>query len=125
MRFLLDTNFLIIPGKHKVDIFSEFTRFGKPELYTLDLVVKELRALASGKGRNARYAKLGLELIKKKGVEVLETMDSNTDREIERISAEGDFVVCTQDLILARRLLREEVRVIVLKGKKVLDYYGL
>lgn len=125
MKVLLDTNFFLIPGKYKVDIFSELTRFGKPELYTLDLVVLELKKLASGRGRDSRHARLALTLLEKKNVRVLATKNKNTDQELERIAAEEDFTVCTQDLILGRRLLREEIRVIVLKGRKVLDYYSL
>jgi rRNA-processing protein FCF1 len=30
MRFLLDANFLLIPGRFRVDIFRELEQFGKP-----------------------------------------------------------------------------------------------
>jgi len=42
MKLILDANFLIIPGKFKVDVFKELRMFGNPEPFTLDLVVKEL-----------------------------------------------------------------------------------
>ena len=47
MKFLLDTNFLMIPGKFKVDVFSELEKFGKPELYTVSAVVRELEKKGS------------------------------------------------------------------------------
>jgi len=68
MKFLLDTNFLMIPGKFRVDIFKEMEKFGKPEFFTLDLVVKELGKLSKGKGRNAFCAKLGISFIQEKDI---------------------------------------------------------
>ena len=120
MKFLLDTNFLMVPGKFKVDVFSELTRFGKPELYTLSLVVKELKKAASGKGKDARYAKLGLTLVEKKGLEILPS-EGNTDQEIERTAAEQNMVVCTQDRELIRKLKAEEIPVVSLRQKKKLE----
>ena len=120
MRFLLDANFFLIPGRFRVDVFRELEGFGKPELFTLDLVVSELRKLSSGRGRDAANASLGLELIEKKGVEVMSTRGKNTDQEIERVAAEQDFVVCTQDRELQKKLKKEDVTVIFLRQKRTL-----
>jgi rRNA-processing protein FCF1 len=54
MKFLLDANFLMIPGKFRVDVFKELEKFGKPDLYTLDLVVKELSKQSSGSPLSSR-----------------------------------------------------------------------
>jgi rRNA-processing protein FCF1 len=120
MKVLIDTNFFLIPGKFGVDFIKELERFGKPELYTLDLVLRELRMLAEGKGKDARNAKLGIKLIQQKNVRILETRGNHTDEEMERLAAEGGFIVCTQDRELQRRLRNEDIEVIFLRQGKVL-----
>ena len=113
MKFLLDTNFLVIPGLFRIDVFRELEKFGKPELYTLDLVVKELETIRS------KHSKLGLELLKKHKVRVLSSELSNADKEIIRIAPEG-FVVCTQDKGLIEKLKKKGAKVITLRQKKYL-----
>jgi len=120
MKVLIDTNFFLIPGKYGVDFIKELERFGKPELFTLDIVLKELQMLAEKKGKDSRDARLGIEIIQKKNVGILETKVSSVDEEIERIAAEKGFVVCTQDKELQNRLRNEEIEVIFLRQGKVL-----
>lgn len=114
MKFLLDTNFLTIPGQFKVDVFSELFRLGKVELYTLNLVVKELETIKS------KHSKLGLELIKKNNVQVLHA-EGNTDKEIIRAAKENNFVVCTQDKELISLLKKNNIKVVYLRQKKYLE----
>lgn len=120
MKVLIDTNFFLIPGKFGVDFIKELERFGKPELYTLDIVMKELDMLAKGRGKDSRNAKLGIELIQKKSIGILETSGKGVDEELERIAAEGGYAVCTQDRELRERLRREDIEVIFLRQGKVL-----
>ncbi len=122
MKIILDTNFLLIPGKFKVDVFSELERFGKPELFTLDLVVSELEKLSKGRGKDAGNAKLGLELVKKNKVKTIKSSGKNTDSEIERLAAEEDYIVCTQDRELIEKLKREGIQIIHLRQKRYLEY---
>ena len=115
MKFLLDANFLMIPGKFKVDVFSELERFGRPELYTLDLVVKELEKM---------HANLALIFIKKKKIKILKTKSKNvknTDKEIIRIAKEKGVVVCTQDKKLILKLKKENVAIVSLRQRKYLE----
>lgn len=121
MRFLLDTNFLLIPGRFRIDVFSELENFGKPELFTIDLVVSELRKLSAGRGRDSANARLGLELLEKKGVQVLSTSGTNTDHEIGKIASEQDMAVCTQDRELQKMLKEDDVTVIFLRQKRTLS----
>jgi len=121
MRFLLDTNFFLIPGKFKVDVFSELSEFGKPELFTLDLVVKELRKLGEDKGRDAGYARLGLELLKEHNVTILDSKGRNTDSEIARFALEREYVVCTQDREIKKHLKDKGLSVITLRQEKYLS----
>ena len=125
MKFLLDTNFLLIPGDKKIDVFEELMKFGKPELYTLDLVIRELEKLTKGRGKDSRNARVALELIKKKNIKILKTKSEDTDAEMERIAVEEEFTVCTVDMALARRLKWEELRVVILRSGKTLEYYRM
>lgn len=120
MRVLLDSNFLMIPGKFKVDVFRELENFGRPELFTIDLVISELRGLASGKGRDALHARLALALVDKKGVRILKSGGKDADAELEKLASGRDFMVCTQDRALQERLKKEGVAVIFLRQKKLL-----
>jgi len=114
MKFLLDANFLTIPGEFKVDIFTELFHFGKPELFTLDLVVKELETIKS------KHTRLGLQLLKKHKVKILKAVGV-TDKEIERIAKENNFVVCTQDKKLISDLQKSGIKVVYLRQKKYLE----
>ncbi len=121
MKFLLDTNFLLIPGTFGVDIFTELTKFGKPELYTIRLVIKELEKMATGKGADARAAKLALQMITQKNIAIIDTEVDRTDKEIEILSASEGHTVCTQDKALIEKLKKKGVRVIGMRQKKYLE----
>lgn len=120
MKFILDTNFLLIPGQFGVDIFSELSKFGKPEFCTLNLVVKELEKLSLKKGFDGRAANLALELIKEKGIHVFEAGKGSTDRGLEALAGTGVYIVCTQDRALIKRLKNKGLKAITLRQKKYL-----
>lgn len=120
MRFLLDANFLMIPGKFRVDVFRELEKFGKVEAYTPDLVVSELEKLAAKNGKDAAFARVALKIIKQEGVKIIYSEGTNTDSEIKRISAGGKFAVCTADKELIKSLKKENIPIITLRQKKYL-----
>ena len=121
MKFLLDANFLMIPGKFRVDVFRELEKFGKPELYTTELVVKELSNLSKAtKGKDAFFAKLGLSFIQEKDIGILESQEKNADREILRLSKEG-FTACTQDKALTSKIMKARGKVVFLRQGKYLE----
>ena len=121
MKFLLDANFLLTSIKFKVDIFSELMKFGKPELYTLDLILKELKKVSEGKGKDAKNAKLALTILERKNVKTLKTKNKSADQEIERIAAEQNLTVCTQDRALIEKLRAEELDIVIIRQKKYLE----
>jgi rRNA-processing protein FCF1 len=120
MKVLIDANFLLIPGKFKVDIFQELQMFGKPELFILDKVVKELEGIAKKPGQDSRHAHMGLFLIDSKGIDIIKSGRYSTDKEIERIAKKGDFIVCTQDRALIKNLRKKGIGVISLRQRKYL-----
>jgi rRNA-processing protein FCF1 len=116
MKFLLDTSFLVNAVKFKIDIIFELTKFGKPEIYTIDLVVKELERLAQGKSRDGSAAKVCLSLIKNAGI--IKSSAKNADSGLELLSKR--FVVCTQDKELSDRIKSKGASVVMIRQKKYL-----
>lgn len=122
MKILLDTNFLLLPAMFRVDIFAEVERVvgGSHEFFTINPVVRELRGLAMGKGKDCRAAKVGLQLLEKENVEVLETDEENADEAILKMVEKEDFVVATQDAELRERVREKNRKVIYLRAKQYL-----
>lgn len=139
---LLDTNFLLIPAQFRVDIFAELQRLCdfNYELAVLAAVVDELGGLASDNkvsAKDRRAAKLGLQLIKAKGVKIVgvdkgasstsaligdRKVFKSTDKAILDFAAQGkgSVVVATQDRLLREKLKSAGVAVIVLREKQYL-----
>src|SRR3989344_4484735 len=106
-KILLDTNFLLIPPKFKVDIFSEIERicYFNYKLYILDRTVDELEnIIKKQKGKSKEAAKLALKIIKLKGIEKIKTEKGiDVDAAIIEAAKKG-FIVATQDKILKKKL---------------------
>jgi len=122
MRVLIDTNFFLLPARFKVDIFAEMERVvgGSHEFFTIKPVVRELRGLAIGKGKDCRAAKVGLQLLKKERIEILETEEENADKAILEMSEKEGFVVATQDAELREKVRKKNGKVIYLRAKQYL-----
>jgi len=119
-QIILDTNFLLIPSQFSVDIFSEIRRICNfsYRIYVVDKTIDELERLGMGKSRDARGAKLGLELMKAKKVGVIKTdRKGYVDDLIVSIVKRGD-VVATQDIGLKRRVKKKGARIITMRQKK-------
>ncbi|MBD3262553.1 MAG: hypothetical protein GF334_12945, partial [Candidatus Altiarchaeales archaeon] len=73
-KILLDTNLLLLPQTHKIDVFQEIEHLhpGKTKFFIPQSVYLELKRLASEKGRRGRAAKVGLALIGEKETQVIE-----------------------------------------------------
>lgn len=142
---LLDTNFLLIPAQFRVDIFAELQRLCNfsYEAAVLAATVDELEGIignkaASAKDRNA--AKLGLQLMKAKGVKIIgvdkgatggsaliaeRKVFKSTDKAILDFAASGrgSVVVATQDRLLREKLKSAGVAVVVLREKQYLKFF--
>ena len=123
-KVIIDTNFLLIPGQFKVDIFSEIEKL-MPEPYDLCIVEKTIgeleRIVMSAKQADKFAAKLALVLAAQKG---LKRLPSSKDK----VSADDDIVdasdentyVATQDSLLRKRVAKKRGKVIGLRQKKYL-----
>lgn len=129
---LLDTNFLLIPAQFRVDVFAELKRLCdfNYEVAVLAATVAELNGIVNGKEASAKdraAAKLGLQLIKAKGVSVIKPdrkVFKSTDKAILDFAAKDrdSVVVATQDRLLREKLKSAGVAVIVLREKQYLKF---
>jgi len=124
VKVILDTNFLLIPGQFKVDIFDGIDNelnlnYG---LQIVDLTLEELKKLVSrGKGADRAAAKLALKLLEAKDVEVIDTgsySSDNVDDLIVEIVREKGCFVATQDKELKRRVVDAKGQILTLRQKK-------
>lgn len=124
-KILLDTNFLLIPGQFKVDIFSELDRICdfSFEIAVLDRTIEELKSIyEKQKGKDKRAAKLALGLLDAKKLAIIKTDDKekSTDGAILDIAKAKGFIVATQDMELKKRLKESGVRCVYLRQKSYL-----
>lgn len=122
---LLDTNFLLIPGTFSLDVFGELDRI-VDERYTLcvlDRTVDELISITEKqKGKDREAAKLGLQIIKHKKINIITTEKGKSVDELVIDAANSKtFIVATQDRELKRRLKEKNIAVVVLRQKNHLE----
>jgi rRNA-processing protein FCF1 len=123
-KVILDTNFLLIPGQFKVDIFTEIERIvNEPfELCIIDKSIKELNGLAAaGKEIDKFSAKLGLALAIQKNLKTLHSFRSK--KSVDDIivnKADENTYVATQDKALRERLGEKGAKIIGLRQQKYL-----
>lgn len=118
-KIILDTNFLLIPVQFKVDIFSEIDRIClfKYKLYIVDKTIDELKGITEmQKGKHKEAARVALQLIKKKDIDVINTKEGKVDDLIFGL-LDKDWILATQDEILRKRALKKRAGVIVLRSK--------
>ncbi len=127
VQIILDTNFLLIPGQFRVDIFSELFRICsfRYELCVLDSSIGELKGIiGSANGRDKAAARLALQLVKAKKVRILSPKTAtfkNVDETIIDLAAKNQAIAATQDKELRSRLRKLGAKVIVLRQKKYLE----
>jgi len=128
-KVILDTNFLLIPGQFKVDVFSEINRICdfSYELVVVAETMTELDGVISSErssGKDKKAAKLALQLLRKFKVKAIKNDRKVFKRADEAIIAIAGkkCVVATQDRELKRRL-RGKCSLIILRQKQYLKFY--
>ena len=122
-KILLDTNFLLAVYQFKVDIFAELDRICNfnYKLFILDKTIEELKNIIERqKGKHKDAARVALQLLKLRKVSVIKTGSKKHTDDVILDYAEKDYLVATQDKDLKRRLIHHNVKVIVLRQKKIL-----
>lgn len=122
-RIIIDTNFLMIPHKFKVDIFSEFNRICNfnYNLFIFEGSINELKnIILQQSGKDKKAAQLALKLIKLKNIDIIKSKQKDVDSSIlENLSK--DTIIATQDMHLKKKLLKKDFSVIILRQKKYLE----
>jgi rRNA-processing protein FCF1 len=125
MKILLDTSFLLSAMEKKLDIVSALRIFGEPELYTLNLVIEELKGFSKGASKKARNSRLSLNFIEKAGVKVIRATGKNTDSNIVGYAGNRRMKVCTIDGNLKKTLRRRGTGVITIRqGRYLVKDFG-
>jgi uncharacterized protein len=133
-KIFLDTNFLMIPGSLKIDIFSEIARIiDEPcELYVLDKSIDELNGIMDKqKGKEKSAAKMALQLIELKNIKILVTKQKSLNMPINSKKSivddilvsisDSDTIVATQDSLLKKTLAAKGIKTLILRSKKKLE----
>ena len=123
MKLIIDTNFLLIPFKFKIDIFSEFTRICNfnYKLFIFEQSINELKNIIEKQsGKDKKAAQFALKLIELKHINIIKSEQKDVDWLILSKS-DKDTVVATLDSNLKRELLKKGISVIILRQKKYLQ----
>ena len=121
---ILDTNFLLLQGRFKIDIFAQIVDLieEKVEFLTFDSVVKEIKEISKIKGKNGVFARLALKLLKLRNVKILKGSKGDADEDIIcYCKINRDVIVATNDVELRKKLKEIGIKTIFLRGKKKLD----
>jgi len=129
-RIIIDTNFLMLPFKFRLDIFSEFGRicdfnYG---LCIYEKSIDELKKIIENQhGKDKKAAQFALKLIKLKNIGILkpeqkdECLLSVDELILNNISQ--STIIATQDLQLRKELLKRGAAVIISRQKKYLQLF--
>ena len=124
MKVLLDTSFLVSVVQNKIDLNMELRKFGRPEIFVLDLVINELKSLSDGRGVDARNAGIALQFLGREGIPVLRAGAGHTDTLLMEYAQKRGMSVCTIDRRLKDDLLAKGIEVITIRQNRYLVRTG-
>lgn len=125
-RIIIDTNFLMVPFKFKVDIFSEIGRvcLFNYKLCVFEQSISELKKIIKEQpGKEKKAAQFALKLIKLKNIDLIKSGQKDVG-DVDALilsNLNKDTVVATQDSALKKELLKKGASVIILRQKKYLQ----
>lgn len=106
-QIIIDTNALVAMGEFKIDIFTELERICDFP-YKITILIGTLEELnriyQESKGKYKAAAKLALDIIKKKNIEIIPE-EGYVDDILVELSKKGNLVL-TQDIELKKRLTK-------------------
>lgn len=127
-KVILDTNFLMIPGQFKVDIFEEIKRISdfNYKLFIFEQSLNELdKILKTGNTRDKTAARIAKILVKQKEINILPgEPDKNIDEQILEFATNNTCVIATLDAALLKRVRNANHKTIfiLLRNKKYLTF---
>ena len=127
---IFDTNFLLIPGQFKVDIFEQskiLLHMNQIDMMIFDKTIYELQKICETNSKHARNAKVGLGLINSKNISIIHSINDQyvddliLDHTKYLPDFKGKIYIATQDKELKQKLIKKNIKVIYLAGKKKLE----
>lgn len=122
---VLDTNFLLIPFRFRIDILKELDYLieASHRFVVSSMTISELRRIAERIGKHGMAARLALKLVEANSKKI-EIVDSKgyVDDWIVEYAKENNAMVCTNDSKLRKRLRELDIKVITLKSKSKLGF---
>ena len=123
MKVLLDTNAFLLPVQFGIDLVRELEGiFGACELLTIEGVLRELRGLGEGHGKDAVAARVGLGLAGRCTVLPVQEPSGDVDGDVIRAAEREGCVVVTNDLAVKRALLDRGLGVVAMRGRSRLEF---
>ena len=124
-KVLFDTNFLLLPVRVGIDVISELNRLiGAYEIIIPSVVIQELERIKIKNSKTSREVAFTKRLpphqILKTKIEKGEAVDDL----IIRTAKKCNFIVATADLELKRKLRNQNIPVVYLRQKRVLELEG-
>jgi rRNA-processing protein FCF1 len=114
MKVLLDANMLMVPNQFGVDIF-EFLKYDHP--VTLVSCIEELKKLGRRKTKDGKAARVALQLVKQKKIDVIKTKKGG-DSAILDYAMRERCAVATNDKELIAKLKKGDIRIFRLQQEK-------
>ncbi|MCD6158484.1 MAG: PIN domain-containing protein [Euryarchaeota archaeon] len=116
-----DTNFLLAPFQFRFNLEYELERvLGGYKIVIQKRVLNELKSLAGMRTRDSIAARNVLEMIKKKGLEIVDFNKNKADDEIIEAAKAFNGIVATNDRELRARALKEGIPCLFVREKKYL-----
>jgi uncharacterized protein len=123
VKVLLDTNAFLLPVQFGIDLVRELEGiFGACELLTLEEVLRELRGLGAGRGKDAAAARVGLGLAGRCTVLPTREPSGDVDGDVIRAAEKEGCIVVTNDIAVKRALLERGLGVVTMRGRQRLEF---
>jgi len=122
MDVYIDTNALLLPHTHKIDVFSEIRDLvlQAHEILILSGVMRELEDIANSKGEDKVAARVALKLIKENNFKIIEST-KDVDSELINHTKDGNSIVVTNDAQLRKRLRENNVRALCMHDNRLIE----
>lgn len=128
IRVILDSNFLMIPTKFRVDVFEELekTLNQRVEAIVPSPIYDELKRISATRSpKQARQAREALKLAEKLRIFEVQTRPRESiDDTILRLASEWNCPVATNDAELRKKLKEKSIPVVYLRQRSHLEMDG-
>lgn len=119
MKIVIDTNALVYAAENKIDLFQILAG---NEIIIPNLVLEELQIIskAAKKASDRKAAFLTLRILECTPFEIVH-LSGKADEAIVKFAKSEYAAVLTNDLILKRTLVKEQVKVLHIRQKKYIE----